>query len=107
MAHYKRGKCRYKGYGRRDTQTFWRARRGLKPVKIPDQLWRIDWNEWKKLWPDEFSWTSSSPRWHDILYHNRPRRHRERIKCSQIVNGSLDADEVIWPLEKKPHHYYW
>jgi hypothetical protein len=44
-------------------------------------------------------------RW-NIEFHNRPRRRRNRLTCHAVVQGA-DVDELLWPLEKKPHHYYW
>jgi hypothetical protein len=48
---------------------------------------------------------STPARW-NIEHHNRPRRHRNRLICHDVVKGA-EADEVLWPLEKKPHHYFW
>jgi hypothetical protein len=48
---------------------------------------------------------STPARW-NIVFHSRPRRHLTRLTCRAVVKG-VDADELVWPLEKKPHHYYW
>lgn len=49
---------------------------------------------------------STWPRWHDILYHSRPRRRRDKKVADDIVTDRLDADEAAWPTAKKPHKYY-
>jgi hypothetical protein len=48
----------------------------------------------------------SWPRWHDIIFHTRPRRRRTKA-CEIMVMKGYDLDAILWPLEKKPHTYYW
>lgn len=120
MAHYKRGKCRYCGRNRRSSETFYRKRHGLRPIKIPDRgrghrystpEWHAAWDAWRAMmdlaWPDEFNMMSNWPRSWDIVHHTRPRRAREKRLTKAIVAGKLDPDNVAWPLSKKPHIYYW
>jgi len=110
MAHYKRGKCRYQGKGRHSSETFYRKRHGLRPIKIPHGWWKLPEFadvRMKDFWPDEFNIMSNHPRAHDILFHTRPRRHDERRIARLIRSGRVDADATAWPLEKKPHKYYW
>lgn len=52
-------------------------------------------------------WLSHWPRHHDITYHTRPRRRAEAAVAAAIVRKGVDPDAAIWPLEKKPHKYYW
>lgn len=78
MAHYKRGKCRYQGKGR-----------------------SYSWRNWPSYW------CSTYPRWHDILFHTRPRRMAEAEIERAILAGKVDPDDTAWPLEHKPHKYYW
>lgn len=116
MAHYKRGRCRYKGPTRRSSVTFYRKRHNLQPIKLPDwrdapPRWDVEYLRYhsarSRLWPDEFNMMSNWPRWHDILFHNRPRRRDERRLARLIQFDRLDAEATVWPAEKKPHSYYW
>lgn len=113
MAHYKRGKCRYHGKTRHCSETFIRRRRGLKPVVIPDgppgREWHPWWQQHKRIfWPSgAYHWYSTSPAWHDILHHSRPRRSKEKRLEKAILAGRIEADEAMWPLSKRPHIWYW
>lgn len=52
------------------------------------------------------SYHSGYPRWWDKMFHTRPRRSAVRA----LEREALISDEVadlIWPLDKKPHQYYW
>lgn len=108
MAHYKRGRCRYRGKTRRDSQTFTRKRWGFKPIKIPLNWWRLDIPT-EVLWPTNtgYFWASGEPRWWTILHHTRPRRAQERALARVALMDRADLDEMIWPLSRKPHIYYW
>lgn len=120
MANYKRGKCRYLGRCRRATTTFYRKRHGLRPIILPSWRnaprygspeyfeWRRRWEAMRDIWwPNAFNMMGNWPRAWDILHHNRPRRAKEKMLARQVVKGVLDADNLSWPLSKKPHRYYW
>lgn len=47
------------------------------------------------------------PKWWDVVFHTRPRRRRESLMLRKVVIGAIDADNAVWPLEHKPHKYYW
>lgn len=67
------------------------------------------WNKWlAKQLPgyDRWGWLRSWPRWHDVVYHTRPRRRRTRVAIVAVMQGR-DPDAILWPVEKKPHIYYW
>jgi hypothetical protein len=40
------------------------------------------------------------------VFHTRPRRRRTKV-CEIKVMKGFDPDAILWPLEKKPHIYYW
>lgn len=105
MANYKRKCCRHLSRVRRDSQTHWRQRCGLKPVKLTD--WH--WNNvpLRILWPPFTRRREDTPSSWNITHHTRPRRTKEKRISKAILNGIIDVDEVIWPLSKKPHIYYW
>lgn len=58
-----------------------------------------DYNNWR--------WLTHWPRWWDIEHHTRPRRRVETRIAHAVKRGYLDADDTVWPLDKKPHSYYW
>ena len=110
MAHYKRGRCRYGGrYPKRSTSnTTFRKRKGLKPVKVPSIFNdEYDWNF--DYWPEPWghTWLNTWPRAHDILYHNRPRRRAEKLCEFHVKRGVVDLEDFTWPLSRKPHKYFW
>jgi hypothetical protein len=51
-------------------------------------------------------WLHHWPKWHDILFHNRPRRRREAGLLRRVIQG-YDPDAIAWPVSRKPHAYYW
>lgn len=63
---------------------------------------------WKRRYAGEDygSWTSHWPAWWDRQFHTRPRRRMTQQLLVQVSRGR-DADEIAWPLDKKPHTYYW
>jgi len=48
----------------------------------------------------------SWPAWHDRFFHTRPRRRKDSV-CEIHVLRGCDVDDLVWPLNKKPHQYYW
>lgn len=126
MAHYKRGKCRYHCPNAiRGSLTSWRAKHGMHPARIdwsdiPDWRNRKSSAEWDAMWHPRgqhgnrgkkisgpYSTMASYPAWWDRLFHTRPRRAREKLMTKAILAGKLDADNIAWPLAKKPHIWYW
>ena len=55
---------------------------------------------------DRYHWLSQWPRAWDITFHTRPRRRRTRAAVVLVMQGR-DPDGIVWPVEKKPHIYYW
>jgi hypothetical protein len=112
MANYKRKRCRYCGRNRRDSETHKRIRCGLKPVKVDYENLRIIHASAYRdaisyIWPSQYSFLNNYPSAWDIQYHTRPRRAQEKHIARAILKGTIDPDEAIWPLSKKPHIYYW
>ena len=108
MANYKRRKCRYLGSNWHRSTTTWRARLGLKPILVhrddfTDEEWRaIDWGD--KDRGKKYNW--GYPHAWDIRQHTRPRRAGEKRLEKKLLHGA-DSENLNWPLEKKPHKYYW
>lgn len=106
MANFKRGKCRYQLYRtHRGSFASRLSRNGLRPVRPKDGL---------RSWEDEqyyqakcqLNWLNQWPRRHDYIHHTRPHRTKTKRLEREVLNGA-DPDGVVWPLAKKPHHYYW
>lgn len=119
MANYKRGRPRSQGKGNGLSTVSYRKKHGLKPIILPDwephrwgtpeyfahQRWRESMRDiW---WPEQFNMMANHPRWWDIMHHTRPRRAKEKALTRKVLKGAIDAENVPWPLEKKPHIYYW
>jgi len=85
MAHFKNKRSRTAVSGRYSARGL-EYRLGPK-IEFPDRF-----NNW--------------PRWHDKLYHIRPRRHQTKRLEKEVLNGA-DTEGLIWPDDHKPHEYYW
>lgn len=52
-------------------------------------------------------WNWSTPsRWNNAV-HTRRRRVELRRVMSRFMRNPGAADGLIWPLDKKPHLYFW
>lgn len=56
--------------------------------------------------PDVRYWLCRWPAWWDIVFHTRPQRRKEKELEKKVLSGA-DPDEIVWPVDKKPHHYFW
>ena len=83
MAHYKRRKSRVESSPHTSARS-WKAHEAIG-----------------------YRWTKHYPRWHDIVFHTRPRRRFDRKVEGDIVADRVDAEAALWAAEKKPHKYYW
>lgn len=54
-----------------------------------------------------FFWMNSYPAWWDTVFHRRPERRAQARTAHAVLVGSLDADDVAWPVSHRPHRYYW
>jgi hypothetical protein len=52
-------------------------------------------------------WMDSWPAWHDVLYHRRFARRKEKKELQRIMNGYIELDTYCFAPNHKPHHYYW
>lgn len=52
-------------------------------------------------------WNWSEPSWWCNLLHTRPRRRATRHCEWRVLHNPDAADGLIWPLDKKPHIYFW
>ena len=83
MAHYKRKKSRV------HVRSGYSYRAGRKRFEGHHPCWMCWW-----------------PAWHDIVHHRRPPRRRARAMEHKTLRGA-DPDAMCWPLDKRPHVYYW
>lgn len=52
-------------------------------------------------------WNWSTPSWWNRLMHTRRRRVEARRVTVHLLRNPDAADGLIWPLDKKPHWYFW
>lgn len=52
-------------------------------------------------------WLGNWPQWWDLMFHRRPHRAATKDMIRKIKSEHSDADDVSWPLAKRPHKYYW
>lgn len=55
---------------------------------------------------DWFYWLRN-PSWYNHDYSTVPRRVEERRLQRGIIKGEFNVDEIVWPLDHKPHVWYW
>lgn len=85
MAHHKRKRPRV-SYGRGYSAKGLARRLGINPAGI--------------------RWWKSNPRWHHLLANKRPQRRR--IKAVERAALKSDVPEaLVWPVDRKPHDYFW
>jgi hypothetical protein len=112
LANFKRGKCRYNLHcPHRGSRASWRARHGLKPVRLPRKWWLLSNEITDTFWkvPGKYvpSMMDATPRAWDYLHHTRPSRVREKRLERMILADRLDADGLAWPIWGQPTEYYW
>ena len=52
-------------------------------------------------------WNWSTPSWWNNIFHTRPWRRKTRRCEWRVLHAPDAADSLIWPLDKKPHLYFW
>lgn len=66
-------------------------------------------NDLKRRFKDDTSrwlWWMGTPRYWRLTQMTRPKRRLEKKLLHDILRGA-DADDIAWPVTKKPHWYYW
>lgn len=120
MANFKRGKCRRNcPKAIRGSQTSWRARHGFRPARVLPfheahpgcSVMSAEWDAHHELmWAQQgkhyVSMMGSYPAWWDREFHTRPHRAATKRLERKIITGA-DPDDIVWPLRRKPHRYYW
>ncbi len=107
MANFRRRKPRTRTSPRGSTAS-WRARRGLKPVRIDyGDYWPDKLAEWKEAWPARFAMLGGNPAWWDRVFHNRPHRAKTKRLERKVLRDQIDPDDTVWPISRKPTQYYW
>lgn len=79
--------------------------------KRPRTFGHKSYNKWKERELERqgiyYYWMGSWPRWWDIVFHRRPHRRKALQVTRRVFDGRVDADAAVWPLDRKPHQYYW
>lgn len=59
--------------------------------------------------PSSWRWISysNSPGWWRRYQMLRPARRKSRQLCTKIAKDDRGSGDVMFPLDRKPHHYYW
>ena len=52
-------------------------------------------------------WMRNYPKWWDHLRHTIPRRQAERQTVHRTLRDPDHGENEVWPLDHKPHQYYW
>ena len=52
-------------------------------------------------------WNWSTPSLWNNLFHTRPWRRKTRRCEWRVLHDPDAADGLIWPLDRKPHWYFW
>lgn len=52
-------------------------------------------------------WNWTAPGWWHNLFHTRPWRRATRRCEWRVLHDPDAADSLIWPLDRKPHWYFW
>jgi len=57
-------------------------------------------------WHPYLSMMNGNPAWWDLVVHTRRQRAASKRLEHSVLRGS-DPDTVVWPVNHKPHIYYW
>lgn len=90
MAHYKRKRSRTQSSGHYSSNGLSKR---LDAAGIPEGSRR--------------RWTKGYPRYWDKINHTSPTRAEVHLLTRQVLIGTRDADDTVWPDGRKPHIYYW
>jgi len=52
-------------------------------------------------------WNWSTPSWWNNLFHTHKQRAEVRQKIRIAMLDVESSNSIVWPLAKKPHHYFW
>jgi hypothetical protein len=56
---------------------------------------------------EEYRWLDNWPAWHDLVFHRRPARRRDKRLERASLMGRVDCEEACWPDWRRPHNYWW
>ena len=61
-----------------------------------------------RIWSEAYGYGlySSCPKEWNKLHHIRPTRRKEKASCNKVTIENMGED-IMFPLDKKPHIYYW
>lgn len=65
------------------------------------------WEEYKLGIHKDGTWTYSTPSWWIKEMHTKPRRMKTRLEIQKVYKLIDYEDTEEFPLDKKPHVYYW
>jgi hypothetical protein len=97
--NFRRNKPRLRTVKTGWSRNSWRKRNGLVVKQGVFPYGPEDWNTYKSM-------MSSNPAWWDRMHHTRPWRAKSDRVTRMVMKG-YDPDELAWPVNHKPHIYYW
>lgn len=56
--------------------------------------------------PGRWIWMRHWPAWWDLQFHTRPHRATTKHLERRVMQGD-DPDAIAWPVNRKPHIYFW
>lgn len=65
------------------------------------------WEEYLLSTHKDGTWTYSTPGWWNKEMHTRPKRVKTRLGIQKVYKLIDYEDTEEFPLDKKPHVYYW
>ena len=70
-------------------------------------IYEETWEEFLRDLHKDGTWTYSTPSEWNRQYHTKPRRAKTRIQIQKIYRLIDYEDCPEFPIDKKPHIYYW
>lgn len=61
----------------------------------------------QKKFGTNWHWMSNEPKWWRKIMFTRPRRSQTRAAMNEVLSSISMEDDTKFPLDKKPHNYYW
>ena len=50
---------------------------------------------------------AKNPSWFNKLFNSRPSKRKNKVLCKKVKFNPDLYDATNFPVDKKPHHYYW